>query len=74
MYPMISECSTLGIVLQWCEADPVDLDLYIFVPDKEGGDYVLDQPHAEYWAKQIPGMKKYRGGYYQVGPWPIPKP
>jgi|SaaInl85LU_5_DNA_1037374.scaffolds.fasta_scaffold188667_1 hypothetical protein len=59
MYPKLAErpgfygCDWLGVTLQWCTSDPLDLDLYMFVPDVEGGDFVLDEAHAVYWANQV---------------------
>ncbi len=34
---------------QWCIGDPIDLDLYMFTPEEEGGNYVTDRQHAVYW-------------------------
>jgi len=47
------QCDWLGITLQWCIADPEDLDLYLFVPLEKNGVFKLKQENAIYWATQV---------------------
>lgn len=58
-------CDWLGITLQWCISDPMDLDLYMFAPLVKGGDFKLEEANAIYWATQIQGMRKYKGPFMQ---------
>jgi len=42
-------CDNIVITLTWCERDPVDLDLFLFMPGDDGVTKTI-QDSAVYWA------------------------
>jgi hypothetical protein len=42
-------CDNIGITLSWCERDPVDLDLFLFMPGEDGVTQTTEDSTV-YWA------------------------
>lgn len=53
-----ANCDSIGISLSWCERDPVDLDLFVFIPDKDGRVRPSEES-AIYWSLNT-GMREQR--------------
>jgi len=44
-----ANCDSIGISLSWCERDPVDLDLFLFMPTSDGKPTPSEE-NAIYWS------------------------
>ena len=54
----VVNCDSIGVSLSWCERDPVDLDLFLFMPDSDGKIRPSDESSI-YWS-WVSGMQEQR--------------